>query len=436
MDASAERVANSPQGWQPIAPDSLTGRVLAVAKYIADSICDSYEPPENTARRLSLGGGIGGPALYLANAYRTFGDGMYASCAKRLIDQLMEEAAEHKDLSLFGGVAGIAMLVDLALQLLGELKEAESVGDSDLDEAIEICLTERPWLERYDLISGLAGLAMYGLHRRLSVRGQQIYREAIDQLERVSTRRAPGLTWRTPMPDLPETADGAQYSERIDLGIAHGVPGVIAVLAEGKRCGLLQSSKQHLLTDAVSWLLDQMNPPHDISMFGTYTRQPYARLTWCYGDPGILMALIRAELAGGMPQGQEVIRQLVQSVVRRPCNESMLDKDPGICHGSGGLLHILNAAYQSLGVPELKAHALSALEQTVRIYETASGSLRPAWNDLNGAGIAYGFGYLLGSSGTALSLLATVSPHWPKWDTPMLISVHPSVAAGTPIPSL
>jgi hypothetical protein len=122
-------------------------------------------------------------------------------------------------------------------------------------------------------------------------------KRVIDHLARTAERRPDGITWWN-SPDwlIPQTRD--KYPRGYyNLGLAHGVPGVIALLASACAAGVETDRARPLLDGAVCWLLAQDLPAgFPAWVVGDETAAP-ARLAWCYGDLGAAVSLLRLPAA-------------------------------------------------------------------------------------------------------------------------------------------
>ena len=102
----------------------------------------------------------------------------------------------------------------------------------------------------------------------------------------------------------PKSAEAAHWQRTeapdgyYNLGLAHGVPGVIALLGAACATGVAAGTARPLLDGAVAWLLAQRLPDGFVSQFsywaGPGIKAEPSRLAWCYGDLGLAAALLYA----------------------------------------------------------------------------------------------------------------------------------------------
>src|SRR5262249_52458102 len=131
-----------------------------------------------------------------------------------------------------------------------------------------------------------------------------------------------------------------------NLGVAHGVPGVIALLGLVCAAGIARAEARRLLDCAVTWLLTQQGPggfPHWIE---PQVAASPARLAWCYGDPGVASALLCAARHVTEPDWERAAVVIAHQAARRPVAQSGV-RDAGLCHGAAGLGHLFNRLFQA-----------------------------------------------------------------------------------------
>lgn len=326
---------------------------------------------------------------------------------------------------LYGGAARVAFAV-------GHLSAGE---DADLAcEMIERSLLRflaQP-TECYDLISGLVGIAVPVLQRiadgKASSSSEPLARGILDQLERLARPMDDGLTWHTPPELLPAWQRVQAPDGYINLGLAHGIPGVVAVLARYFAAGVDVPRTRVLLDGAVGYLRSVAGPRVGSRYPPWLPAQPEwtCRVAWCYGDLGVAVALLSAANATGRDDWRRDALELARGMAARSLAASQVI-DTGLCHGAAGVAHMFNRLAQATGAADLAtaaeawfAHALAMRRADGvagfprALYNEGTPTFEPAADLLNGA------------TGVALALHAAISPIEPAWDQLLLADLSPA----------
>jgi lantibiotic biosynthesis protein len=332
--------------------------------------------------------------------------------ADTYLEALLERLAEtevpiDECPGLFRGFLGSAWL----LRHLGtRFRPIDESATSAADEVILHYLSAVPSTGRYDVVGGLVGIGVYALEGPSTPTQREILDLVLAHLARLAVHDARGVSWRQGTPEW--EPDG-----RSNLGMAHGLPGVIAFL--GMVCGRDRGAPhlRVLLEGAVRYLLAQQRP--DGQFPAREGDETPARLAWCYGEASNAWALLVAARA----LGSRALDDSAIAIARRAAGRSLPDsrvRDAGICHGAAGLTHVFNCLQHVSGHPELHAAARAWRRRTLEMHvpETGIGGYRSyqqrRWHDDGG--------YLTGAVGTGLVLLATLSTTPPGWDAPLLLS--------------
>ena len=337
------------------------------------------------------------------------------------IDKLGERQAP----GLYGGAARVAFAV-------GHLSAGE---DADLAcEMIERSLlrfVERP-TDLYDLISGLVGIAVPVLQRiadgKASPSSEPVARGILDQLERLARPMDTGVAWFTPPELLPEWQRHVAPEGYTNLGLAHGVPGVIAILARYITAGVDVARARVLLEAGVDYLRSVAGPVPGSRYVAWLPSQPnsVARVAWCYGDLGVAIALMSAGTALGRDDWRRDALDLARGMAARPFETSQVI-DAGLCHGAAGAAHLFNRLAQATGEVELAraADVWFARTITMRRDDGVAGFPRAEFTEGN---ITYepAADLLTGAIGVALALHAAISPIEPAWDQLLLADLSPT----------
>lgn len=435
--------------WRPLLEGNLATQaweaVWAIARALETTpLQPSGLSPERQAMRAATLAGKAGFALFHGYFSKTAGDeaNAYAALAEDCLDEAVEAVVNiPMDAGLYTGFTGIAWVAEHLSRVLAAGEVADSSDDEDINEetdtAVLAMLGRSPWREQYDLISGLVGFGVYALERFPRSSAVRCLEAVIDRLAETSVRDDQGgVTWFTPPELLPSRDRDLTPLGYYDLGVAHGVSGVIPLLAEACRLGVRQKLARTLLQGAVHWLLAQGRPDNDGPSYAFFLDpelEPSAgRLAWCYGDPGIAATLLHAAHAT-TSEAWELEALAIAARAAQASPEISGVRDAGLCHGALGLAHLYNRIYQASG-RELFAEAARLWYQIglkMRSPERGIAGFacwevgedgQKVWTDDPG--------FLTGAAGIGLSLLAAVTAIEPAWDRLLLVSSYPQTRAG------
>lgn len=427
-------MSSEPGPWRPILSGELAERVQrsideVVAAFPAAPAVSPY-PGEKAGESPGLAGGNAGHALFYTYLAEATGREEHAEAAERHLDEAVEAlATEPMGASLYGGFSGVAWVAE---HLQGRLYESEEGEDAneEIDSALADLLSH-PWTETYDLIGGLVGFGVYALERIDRPSARLVLERVVDRFDDMAEKRENGhVTWFTPPEQLPDHQRETSPNGYYNLGVAHGVPGAIPVLAAAAAIGIEKA--RPLVEGAVSWLLASQLPEGTGSRFG-YTVSPgvenvsSSRLAWCYGDLGLAAALLAAAQVLGRKDWEEEAVSIARDCTGHP-DETAGARDAGLCHGGVGIAHIYNRMYQTTGDEKLRAAAEHWYAKSLELREPDQGiaGYRSFFGGFqNGPEWLASKGFLEGAAGIALGLLAGVSDVDPQWDRVLCLSIPP-----------
>ena len=402
-------VSQALEGWSPGNP----------CEYHADFWLD---------RVVSLGGGTPGQALFHGYLFRVAGAERNAARARQLLSQAVEALAmAPTQPALYSGFTGVAWAAEHLGRLLDgrdeQDEEASGVEDEDMgeevDEALLTALDRFSWAGDYDLMSGLVGFGVYALERFPRPSAVRCLEAIVDRLDESAERNGQEVTWFRPAEVLPSAGRERTPYGYYDLGVAHGVPGIIALLADACRLGIRQDLARPLLDGAVRWLALQPLAGQKGACYpfrvGPGIEAKPSRLAWCYGDPGVAATLLYAARAVGMKEWEDMALAIAAHAASAAPEDAGV-QGMGLCHGAFGLAHLYNRIYQA-GGDELFADA-------ARLWYRLGLEARVAgqdWPSVWGADV----GFLTGAAGIGLALLAAVTPVEPEWDRLLLVAIPP-----------
>jgi lantibiotic modifying enzyme len=384
----------TPEGarWQPLLVGPPADEARRVALEIAAWV-DAMAPSAETGLK-----GDASAALLLAQCERP-------SAATRLETALVTTLTAPATISLFGGISGLSWL-------LGHLADGDDVARAieRFDTALWRHLDVPRWEERHDLMSGLAGV------------GAQLAERVLYHLETTATMTDTGATWRTAARYLPASQRRHYPDGLVDLGVAHGVAGVIGMLAQFVAAKIEPVRSRRLLEAAVAWLLDMIGG--DATRFELTWPLDVPRLRrqgWCNGHTGVAAVLLRAARALAEPALEATALDLLRRTAARSTTDGSLDA--GFCHGAAGLAHIYNVAFQLTGDPQLRATATHWIGEVLRLRTATTTGAGYSYVRIDEDTLRWTDDHTLlsGVAGTALVLIAAGEDHEPEWQRLFLV---------------
>jgi len=421
------------QRWSPILDGGAREAALAVARDIAVALAGRSHAAD--APDFSLHGGDAGEALFFAYLARAFpGEAHEEAAAHRLERAITTLSGRPASPTLCEGYAGVAWATTHLQGLLG-LEDSGADPNAEVDLALEEVLAPESSPLPCELLYGLAGLGVYFIEREPRASATAGLERVVDRLEASFVQTPRGLAWPTaPWDDVPGGAPAGEPG--FDLGLSHGVPGAVALLAHALALDIAPRRTERLLDAAVTWILSQRNlepGPVAFPRFVTATWRAPGETppAWCYGDPGVAVALLAAARAAQRPDWERAALDVALLAARRPVAEAGI-VDAGLCHGAAGAALVFQRLFHSTGEPELKRAARRWFEHALELrrpgrglagfqswrpvepaVDAGRGDARRAWSD--------DASFLTGVAGIGLALLAAATPVEPAWDLVLLL---------------
>jgi hypothetical protein len=376
--------------WRPARADELL-------RHLSRRLLDAAVGDDPTLAQGACGAAIAHAAF--ADAFPD--DGHLERAAAALDRAVAAAAAQPLPLSLHHGVVGIAWTDEL---LRGD---PDAADDAELDVALEAQLAVS-WDGHFELMRGLVGIGVYALDRLPRASARRLLALLVDRLHDASETSELGRTWPTRPEWFPPELRAIE-TPYYNLGLAHGVPGVISLLAAIHAAdAALAPRVRPMLDGAVSWLLAQRFAPGQVGAFpslvGAGERGP-ARLGWCYGDLGAALALRAAARATGTSAWHAVAMDLALGAAARDPSTSRV-ADAAMCHGAAGVAHLFHRLYLGEGDERLAVAARFWLDRALDLATDGDDA-----------------GLIGGSSGIALALLTATGACEPAWDRALLVAV-------------
>lgn len=300
----------------------------------------------------------------------------------------------------------------------------------------------------YDLINGISGLTRVLLHSAQDAdeSGPRVRRALTETLEHLVALADPVTTqgrhvpgWWVPSWAQPTDRDRGDYPDGdFNVGLAHGIPGPLAMLAHAARAGYEVPGQRGAIERMAEWLLQWKQ----VDESGSYwpcrvsfadqtagpdmTTRPFTRTAWCYGAPGVAVALHAAGTALEYPGWiAESVGALRAALLR---DESGWAIDgPTICHGYAGLLAVCTRIGASTGDAVLLDGARRLVRSVLHLADDQTAfvfahKMRYPQGRTDGGSTYKAVdvaGLLEGAAGVALALHTAAHPEHQEGDSPV-----------------
>ncbi|MYV96729.1 lanthionine synthetase C family protein [Streptomyces sp. SID3343] len=309
---------------------------------------------------LSLSSGY--PGVSLAFAGTTPQGGSHTAHAHTYLTRAMAalSAGEHPPAGIYSGPGAAAYAVLVAHRATGGYVSALERLDDHQRRLVRGALPavgDQPLTTNgaFEVVRGMSGVGRYLLARGDGCADE--LRLVLSWLVALADgeighrgHRVPRW-WTTAAPKLGqevELPDG-----HLNLGLSHGIAGPLALLSLAWREGVVVDGQREAIESIAALLTRWAVPDPDgggVSWPGYVTLDRWARgpgttgtrqrPSWCYGVPGVSRAVQLAALALGRADWHDLARRSLIGLLDAPV-ETWVTDDPALCHGWGGLLHVL-----------------------------------------------------------------------------------------------
>jgi cytochrome c553 len=405
------------ESWRPLLTADLARRAGEAAAAIAAAVRAGPRDPLVEANAADL-------ALFLGYFARARGSAADEELAIALLGRAVARAPALTRLGLFGGLCGLGWTVQhLQGPPVGLAIDAREVVDT-IDAVLLEALRRPAWPGEVDRVDGLASFGVYFLARLPAPAAAEGLRLVVSHLAALAEA---GATWFTLAERVPAHQRPLAPRGYYNLGTAHGVPGIIGLLAAAHARGVAREACAALLGGAVPWVLAQATGGPELVVprwVGPGVAPAPARVAWCYGDLGVSLQLLRAAGALGRADWTRAALELAAGAARVP-DERAGAVDACLCHGTAGNGHLFDRLFRATGEPAFRAAAERYFARTLDDRGPA-----PAWASFwtsppgsTSAGWGPDASFLAGAAGVGLALLAASSPLPPAWDSLLLVEI-------------
>jgi hypothetical protein len=369
----------------------------------------------------SLGHGTAGTALLRIEQAMT-GTGTWADAHAAITTAAAEPLDAGPGAALYAGAPALAFVL-LAARADGRPRyqaAATELNRHVLQTARKRLAAARDRQRRgetsfhdFDVFYGLTGIGA------LLMQTSPASEELAGVLEYLAGLARPRLLDGTEVPGwlVPHDPDPLMPTQggHINLGMAHGGAGILALLSLAASRGIASASQREAIGFLRGffgqWRQEAPDGPwwpqwltRDELAAGVTGQQGPGRPSWCYGSAGIARALQLAAIASGDTAGQTAAEEALAASLA-PAQLARLT-GPGLCHGPGGAYVTALRAAQDALTPAVAQR----LPGVAACLQTVAPCGKP--------------GLLTGDTGTRLALEAAREGTLPRsgWDACLLIT--------------
>jgi len=385
---------------------------------------------DGAAAVADLAGGKAGLAVFFAYLHLHTGEPAHRDTSIRLMDEAIAGMAGTAfSPRFFQGWPGVAWAASHVGRLPGWCVDESPV--TEIVRVVEHLTRPSCWTGHLDLVSGLTGLGVYALEELPRPAARSGLVAVVERLAEHAEHVNEGENWLAPGNDLIVDNQLIDHDGEAQLGLDHGIPGVITLLAEAHAVGVEQALP--LLNRIVSWSLDGIPPAGTSALFPHWNdtgngtgRSP--RSTWSNGASGLAAALMTAATRADKATWHGTAVDLAVRAADTPLDRCMI-ADHSICRGAAGMAHLYNRMYQATGHEGLREGARTWFRRLLDMRHADSGvggflSYLPR----RGQGDPWiaDAGLMTGAAGAALTMLSAIGSITPLWDRMLLVSVPTS----------
>ena len=283
------------------------------------------------------------------------------------LQQQLATGAHHHQLA--SGLCGQGWFIEYINQAQGDDYDPQLC--EEIDTILLNTLNTAHWQGDIEMLSGLGGFAVYAARRQRATDAVDLYQKLIGHFEASAMQISDHtLSWSQPGNSLYRFNKAAPQTPEFNLGMAHGVPGIIAALLPALKIPALYQRAKSLLLQSCDWLMAQETTQADkVSCFSSSCNDHKgSRLGWCYGDLTIALTLCRVGKALEHPAYIDKAKQISLHAANRDSKTGMIN-DAGLCHGSAGMALIFQLLNQHLDQPYLLKAANYWLQYTLSLYQ-------------------------------------------------------------------
>jgi lantibiotic modifying enzyme len=399
-------------------------------KEILHKISEAIDACDIATDSYGLLSGLAGELLFQFEFNKFTPGGIDENVFTEKLNLLQDQLYSHVNhLNLGRGLLGQSWFIELLNQSQGEAYDEDLC--EDIDRVVIRALSIDVWPGEIELVLGLGGFSVYASRRYKKSKNSQMMELIVSHFENLAINTSDiGVSWSQPINSVYRFEKSIPDKLEFNLGLAHGIPSIIASLLPALKIPELYDRAKKLLTKSCNWLMQQELEPklsdHEnkvkhscFSSFCTGSNNMSgvdidpsdyenntSRLGWCYGDLTVALTLARVGKALGNVEYLDKALEISLHAAQRNHISGAIN-DAGLCHGSAGLALIFQLLYEEIEAPELLLAANMWVKFTLELYKEKGIEGLYAFLADNKKYV-YDTSFLTGLSGIGLCLLSAL----------------------------
>lgn len=393
-----------------------------------DDIYDILVKRVNEIKEFDLYGGKSGTCLFMA-----YYQAINKTC-KNNIEYIVESIINDANLYKITNYKHLTYYSEMAW-ILCHLYEKKLINIDlndyfyDIDEYLYEGMTKLWNMNEHGCVNGAISLGMYFYYRYMlgTEQCRQYLEFFVDLLKETAIEKDNTMKWIT-------TINYETNEQGYNLGIAHGIPGILLFLRKLLLANIKKDVISDILTKASNFLLQQKHSLETNKSFFNFcvcteTTELETSLAWCYGDISVGYSLYMISSLDNIRR-EDIKKNAIEILLdttKRTYLSGIRVIDAGLCHGTSGIAHIYNRLYQQTNELEFREAARFWYKETIKMakYDNKYAGYRLPYGSKNIENKQFelsNLSFLIGISGIGLSLLSAIYPADPSWDMCLLLS--------------
>lgn len=390
----------------------------------------------NPWHAITLSHGLPGICMLYAELHAHFPNEGWDKIGHQYLSILVKEIGKCgvQTPSMFSGAAGIGLAtLCLSQDFTLYQKFMNRINDYLLDtvpKKIYACSKRDIHMSDYDVVEGISGITNYLLLLTEDKRMKQLLMQALqflvvitEDIERYGVK-VPG--WYVPSKHHFTPIEEKLYPKgSFNLGLAHGIAGIIIILSKALLQGIKVKGQEHAIKKMVDFLIQFANKDEthlfwkgfisfeEFKLGKVSNKIDFRRDAWCYGNPGVCLALLYAGKALDKSEYTELGIYTLEEAVKKLHGIF----SPTFCHGIAGISQILLQANDIIGEKYFERQVQDLKHKLINFYDKTYlfGFHNYEAYDSRGITPVNYIGLLDGSVGVCLSLISIELGTKTKW---------------------